>query len=132
VVGVIVVGPRRENDIGLPLANRADHLQPHFEGGHQLAIVVIHDLVFGDAEPAGRFLGLDVPAPGQCDAAHFLVAGVSVGDRNEFHRGPGLDEFRGRAAEFAVAIVRVGPESDHPERSLLRHEYPNRHKTCDP
>ena len=34
VVGVIVVGARRQDDVGVPLTNFSDYLQADVEGGH--------------------------------------------------------------------------------------------------
>jgi hypothetical protein len=56
-----------------------------------------------------------------------IMAGVSVGHRKEFHRCAGADEFRGRARELAVAVVRVRADGNDPElglrlgRGCLRH-----------
>ena len=82
-------------------------------------------------ETAGRFLDLVVPAPGKCAAAHLLMARVPVGDRDELHSGAQLGEFRGRAAGFAVAIVRVSAKSDHAKLTLLRRGHHDRTKQRD-
>ena len=98
---MVIVGPRRHHDVGVPLANGADHLPAHFERGHQFAIVVVHDLVFGDARGGGPIPAVSAYLRlASAAAAHLLVAGVAVGDRNEFHRRPGLHELGRGPAEL--------------------------------
>ena len=112
MVRMVVVGARGNHDVGFPLPYGADDLAARFERGHQLAIVVVEDLVLGDAEAARRLLRLQIPAPGQGAASHRLVAGVAVGDGEELDGVAGSGELDGRAAELDVAIVRVGADGE--------------------
>ena len=45
MVGVIVVGPVRQDQVGPEVADQADELVPRFERRHQLAVGVIEHVV---------------------------------------------------------------------------------------
>ena len=86
MVGMIIVNARREDDIGIPLADEPDDLRADLQGGQEFAVVVLKHLVLGDPETFGGFLGLRAPAFGerstpisQCPASPLVV-------RNEFHQ----------------------------------------------
>ena len=77
VVGMVVVGARRNDDVRVPFADLPDQLKPDIQAGHQLPVMVVEDQVF-DAEPAAGLAGLLTPPRGQHSSALGLVAGVSV------------------------------------------------------
>ena len=115
VIGVVVVRPRREHDVGVPLPDLADDLLAHVHGGHELAVVVVERFVFRDAEPPRRLLRPPRRRRGERAAAFGLVAGVAVGDGDELdlvaQRGP----LGGGAAGLLVAVVGMGAEGDDAE-----------------
>ncbi len=112
---MIVVRPRREHQVGLPLADLADDLLAHLQRRKQLAVVIVEDDVF-DADALAGLDGFGAPPCRERAAAFGLMAGVAVGDRDEAdlvaQRGP----FRGRAAGADVAVVRVRAERDDVQR----------------
>jgi hypothetical protein len=118
---VVVVGPRREHDIRVPLTYAPDDLLADVERGQKLAIVVIEHFV-GDAETPAGFLSFGAAAFGERAAAFDLVAGVAVGDRHKFHSGAERAEPGGRAGGPDVAIVGMRPESNNTQWMILRRQ----------
>ena len=57
VVGMVIVRPRTEHQVGLELTDHPDHLLARFQRGHQLAVVVVEDVVL-EAEDRGYSLTL--------------------------------------------------------------------------
>ena len=48
--------------------------------------------------------------------AHLVVAYVAVGHTHELDLVPELDPSRGGSTDRELAVVRMGPENDHPKR----------------
>jgi len=107
---------REAAQAGRGLSRITHHASPPPSHFNPISLDLVVERLATDAEAAGRFLGLRVPAARQGRAAHLLVAGVAVGYRNEFHGSSGLGELGGGSAELAVTIVRVSAERDHAER----------------
>ncbi len=122
---MVIVGPRREHNVGLPLSNGSNDLPAHLEGWQQFSIMIAQDLVFGDSEAARGLLCFRITAPGERAAALLLMAGISIGDGKKFHCIAGLRKLRGGAGEFAIAVVRVGADSDDSKNATIR-------LTCQP
>ena len=121
MIGVIVVGTRRQYNIRIPLADLPDHLLAHLERGQQLSVVIIEDCVL-DAQTARRFLGLGEPALGKSGAVQCLMARIAVGDGHELHRVPGGGKERGGTRRADVAIVGMRAEGDDPNLFSLRQQ----------
>jgi hypothetical protein len=104
---MVVVGPRRQNQVGFPLPDLADDFLARLERREQLAVVVVEDHIL-DPDSTSGLLRLRPPARRQCPTPFRLVTRVAVRDRNEAdvmsHRG----EFRRGTARALIAIVRVG------------------------
>jgi len=135
MVRMIVVGPGRKDQVGLPLANLADDLLADLQRGHQFGVVVVEHLVFGDAQPAGRLFGLGPATIGQHAAALRVVPGVAVRDREELHLVAHGGIERRRAAHFDVAVVRVRPNAQNaqgPDRlGLHRSSHYQNQNACE-
>ena len=116
MVGMVVVGAMSDDHISLPLADGADDLAANVEGRREFPVVILHHLVLGDAEAAGGLLRFGATAVGQDLAAHFVVAGIAIGDADEFHLVAHFGEHHGGAAELDVAVVGMGPDGDDAER----------------
>ena len=112
MVGMVIVRPRRQHEVGFPQTDLADDLLARFQRRKQLAVVVVEDDVV-DPDPASSLLGFR-PAPRRERAAAFrLMSRIAVGDGDEAdvvsHRG----QLRRGAACALIAIVRVGTEGNH-------------------
>ena len=83
--------------------------------------MVLKNLILGDTETFGGFLGLRTPSFREPSASHFTVPRVAVGRRNEFHQMTFGGELGGHASGFDVGIVRVRAEGDHANFGFLRH-----------
>ena len=114
VVGMVVVGPRREDEVGPELADDADHLPAHVQVGHELAVVVVEDQVVGADHGAGA-AGLRRPPSGERPPAHRLVAGVAVRQRDETHDVAPL-AVEGHRPPAVVGVVRMRADDEHPQR----------------
>jgi hypothetical protein len=126
MIRVIVIRPRRQHEISVPLAYLTNDLQTHIEGRQQLAVVVVEDDIL-DADPPSRFLCLGAPPSGQRAAALRLMTGVAVGDGHESHAVAERGILGRRTAGALVAVVRMRPERDDVEfrfgaRRLRRRE----------
>ena len=105
-----IVGARRDDDVGLPLANLASNRAAVFQGRHQLAVVNLED--FGlDPQDLGAALHLGGSTAGQDGPCHLVVAYVAIG--HELDLVPELDPSRGGSTGREFAIVRMGPKDDH-------------------
>ena len=121
MIGMIIVGTRRQHDVGVPAANLADNFLAHFERGQQFAIVIVQNFVLDSQAPRG-FLGLAQPPLRQCGAAHGLMAGIPIGDRNELDRVAQARKQCGRSRCANIAIVRMRAERDDPNLLSLRQQ----------
>ena len=86
MIRVIVVGPRREHDIRIPLPDAPDDLFPHGQRGQQFAVMVVEHFV-RDAQPPSGLLRFGAATFGQRAASHRLMAGIAIGHGNELDRG---------------------------------------------
>ncbi len=112
VVGVVVVGARRHNQVGLERADQGDDRAPVLERRQQLAVVVVEQLV-ADADHGRRRQRLGAAALDQLRAGHLLVPGVAVGERDEQDLVALLGVERRHAASRELAVVGVGAEDQH-------------------
>jgi hypothetical protein len=77
MIGMVIIGPRRENEVGIHLPHLADDLFPDWQGREQLTVVIVqHDIL--DADAFAGFLGLGPPAIRQRAAAFGLMPGVTA------------------------------------------------------
>jgi len=113
---MVVVRARGDHEVGLPLADPADHLPAHGERRLQLAVVVVEHLVLGDPQPPPGLLRLGPPPLRERAAALGLVPGVAVRQRDELDRVALRGPQRGRAARVEVAVVGMGAEHDDAQR----------------
>ena len=118
MVGMIVVRPRREHEVGLPFADLPDDLLAHLEIGDELAIMVVEHHVL-DADAAAGLLRLGAPPHGELAAALLVVTGIAVGDGDEPHLVAERRPFGRRAAGADVTVVGVRTERDDAERLIL-------------
>ena len=116
MVGVVVVGPVGDHDVGLPLADLAGDRPAVLQRRQQLAVVDVQHLGL-DAQDLGASLDLGGAAAGEVRAGHLVVADVAVGHADELDlvarawpsaRGP---------AGLELAVVGMGAEDDDPERA---------------
>ena len=84
MVGMVVVRPRCQHQVGIPLANLADDLLADVERRHQLAVVVVEDDVL-DADAAAGFLRFGTAPRRERATTLGLVTRVAVGDGDESH-----------------------------------------------
>ena len=119
MVGVIVVGPRREHEIGIPQPNLPNDLLAHVERGDQLAVVIIeHDVLDADAAPGFLCLGSSPRSEGA--SAFRLMSCITVGHRHEPDAMPKRGELRGRTAGALVAVIRMGAKRDDVQLAIGR------------
>ena len=121
MIGVIVVGPRREHNVRIPAPDLANDLLAHVERGQQLPIMIVENVVLNPLSPR-RFLCLGEAALRQFLAMHGLMARITIGDRYEFNGIARLYPKRGGSGRANITIVRMGPESDDANLIPLRHE----------
>src|SRR5439155_27289941 len=82
VVGVVVVGPVGQDQVGADLADQAHDRAPVGQARLELAVVVVqHSAVDADHGRCGLRLRLAPPCEGR--SSHLIVAGVAVGGRHE-------------------------------------------------
>ncbi len=113
MIGMVVVGPVRDHDVGLPLADLAGDRSPILEGGQQLAVVDVEHFR-GDAEDLRALLDLGRAAAGEHRSRDLVVPNVAVRDAHELHRVTELGPTRCRPAGVELAIVGMSAEDDDP------------------
>src|SRR5208337_2083464 len=69
-----------------------------------------------DPQDLGAALDLGGPTAGQEGHRYLMVAYVAVGHAHELDLVPELDPARGCFPGREFAVVRMGPENDHPKR----------------
>ena len=122
MIRMIVIGPRRENHVGVPLANPPDHLQPDIEAGQQFSVVIVENLV-GDSQAPPGLLGLQTPALGQRPSTFRLMPCVTVGHRDELDCVSQRRKLRRSPARPDVAIIGMSAERNHPQLAALGKHY---------
>ena len=114
MVGVVVVGARAEDEVGIPGADEARECAAVFEGGLEFAVVVVEHHSLDTEDAVGR-VDLGFAAEGEGAAGFAPMADVAVGDGDEedvvAERGPA----RGGAADLEFAVIGVGAEGDDAE-----------------
>ncbi len=118
MVRMVVVRAVAHDDVGLPLADQPDEGLAVLQRRHQLAVVDVEHLGL-DAQDFGGGLDLGGAAFGQRAAGHLGVPDVPVGRGDELDAmAPGGPQ-GGGPPRFQLAIVRVGPEDDDMELSIV-------------
>ena len=117
VVGVVVVGPVRKDEVGVPFPDQAGDGLAVLQRGQQLAIVDVEHLDLG-AHAAGGFLDFRGAAFGELAPGHFPMPDVAVGAGDQFYLMPELRPLEGTASDLELRIVRVRAEGDDAERSV--------------
>ncbi len=111
VVGMIVVRPVGNDQIGVPGADQPSHGAAIFQGRHQLAVMDVQHLRSRAQDLRGRAHLGQAPG-GQGFACHAGVPGVAIGDRGQFHvMSQGRPE-HGRSTGTDLRIVGMSPEDD--------------------
>ena len=82
MVGMVVVGPVRKDEVGPEAADEPDQLPPRCQRRQQLAVVVVEHVI-GRADDGAGGAGLGAAAPSQVGAVVEMVAGAAVGDADE-------------------------------------------------
>ena len=118
VVGVVIVGARGEDDVGLPIADQAGDGFSVFEGGHEFAVVIVEDDGFDAQDFGARFDFCGAPL-GERSAGRFEMADVAVGDGDEFDFVASRRPHGRHAPGFEFAIVGMGPERDDAELAIV-------------
>ena len=111
MVGVIIVGPRRQDEVGFPLPDLANDLLSRVQARQQLAVVIVEDDVL-DPDAASRFPRFRAPPGGQRAASLRLVSRVAVGDGDEPHPVAERGVLGGDAARSLITVVRMGAKRD--------------------
>ena len=111
MIRMIVVRPRREDEVRVPLPNLPDDLLAHRERRQQLAVVIVEDDVL-DADSATGFARFGATPRGERAAAFGLMAGVAVGHRHESHAVAEGRVLRRNASGALIAVVGMRAERD--------------------
>ncbi len=114
---MIVIGPRRDDQVGLPLADLARDRPAVFQGWQQLAIVDIKDVRF-DSQDLGAALHLGGPAAGKQCTRHLVMSNIPVGYTHELDLASGLGPACRGSTRRELAVIGMSPEDNHPQRFL--------------
>ena len=114
MIGMIIVGSMRQDEIGLEAANQADDLLPRFQSRQQSAIGMIEDIV-GSADERAGGLGLGATARDERFAAQRLMASAAIGDADQFDLVAEATPQRGGAAGLVVGVVGVSAQYQNAE-----------------
>src|SRR5262245_26759767 len=112
VIGVIIVRPRAEHYVGLPLSDQPGDGPTIFNRRQQLAVVNVQHLRL-NAERLGASFHFRRAPERQRPAGHREMADVAVGSRHEFYLVPLRGPLRGHACRFQFAIIRVCAKCDN-------------------
>ncbi|MNW56408.1 hypothetical protein D3C74_341200 [compost metagenome] len=105
VAGALVV--ERDDQVRLPAADPGDDLTTERDARHELAVVLVEDLVLLHAELARRGERLDRASAREGLARSRPVPGVAVRQRQELHAVAGQGESCGDATRVLVGLVGV-------------------------
>ena len=113
MVRMVIIGPRGEHHIGVPLPDSPDNLFTHWDSWQQLAIMVVEHFI-RNAEPAPGLRSLCAPPFGQRSTTFALMPGVTVGHRHELDVMSHACKQCCRPACPYVAVIRMRPKCNHP------------------
>ena len=117
VIGMIVVRPMRQDQVGLELADEADDRRPVLQRREQAAVGDVERHVFGADDLAGRGR-LGAALLDELRSRIDVMAGAAVGDADHLDDMAAASPECGAAAGTVIRIVRMGAEDQDPQ---LRH-----------
>ena len=106
VVGVVIVRPVGEHEVGFDLTNELDHVVAVVDRGFEFALRIVEGDVLRTDDRGGR-VGLRTTSSSERRAALFVVAGLAVGHADVRHLVAALAVLRGRPTETNLAVVEV-------------------------
>src|SRR6266852_8504574 len=118
MIGMIVVGAGPDHNVSLPLPDLADDLLADVESRQETTVMVVEHFVF-DADSTCGLLCFGTAAHGERASTQRLMAGVAVGQRNEFHFMAERGVLSGESSRAQVAVVRVRAEGYDAYRFIL-------------
>jgi hypothetical protein len=114
MIGVIIVGSMRQEQVRLEIAYETDELLPCFEGRQQTAVGMVEYIIAG-ADDGGGGLSLGAATSDKRLAAQDVMAGAAVGDADELDLVAKSPPARGSAAGLVVGIVGVSAQDKNAE-----------------
>src|SRR5437867_6572031 len=119
MVGMIIIGPMAEHDVGFPLPNEAGKHAAIFEGGKQFAVMNVENDAL-HAENLVRSLHFVAPAQGQGAAGFAPMADIAIGHRHEQDMMAFFRPHGSCATYLKFAVIRMRPETDDAEFAVVR------------
>lgn len=110
MVWMVVVGPMRDDDIGLVLPHGADDPATVLESGQQRAVEVVEDNRVG-AHRRGAGVRFGSPDLGQLGPTQFLVTGAPICHGEKTGRPATAGPKRGQARRLNFAVVGVSSDA---------------------
>src|SRR5688572_20806723 len=116
MIRMVIVGSWCDHNISIPFTDLFNDLQSYFKGWHQLAIVIIQNII-DDAESFARFLCFGKSSPGKFGTSNELVTGITICHRQKFYCITHLCKNGCGASPIVIAVIGMCP--DHNNANLI-------------
>jgi hypothetical protein len=118
MIGMVIVGSGRQDDVSLPFADPSDDLTADLQAGHQFAVMIIEYFIL-DTDSAPGFQGFGAPAFRENATALLMVPDIAIRNRNELDFVSGRHILCRQSASLEVTIVWMRAKSNHSKARVV-------------